>query len=155
MTLALAAGAELLGWDVTALGLPESRLPFAQGSMLQHLELRDCWLERGRIDAMDERLMDGPLGLAGQRCIATLFLAAGSDLSRVRRELALELARETIMAHPLCAMTGATAPGPRVVAVRMLAPLVEPALGLLKAIRDAWRPALWRLPPTQPRTWAL
>jgi urease accessory protein len=42
-----------------------------------------------------------------------------------------------------------------VVAVRVLAPLVEPALGLLKAIRDAWRPALWHLPATRPRTWAL
>jgi urease accessory protein len=155
LTLALAPGAELIGWDVTALGLPESNLPFAQGSMLQHLELRGSWLERGRIDAMDERLMDGPLGLAGQRCIATLFLAAGSDLNRARREQALELAREAIMAHPLCAMAGATAPGPRVVAVRVLAPLVEPALGLLKSIRDAWRPALWQLPPNQPRTWAL
>jgi urease accessory protein len=155
LTLAVASGAELIGWDVTALGLPESRLPFAQGSMLQHLELCGSWLERGRIDALDQRLMDGPLGLGGQRCIGTLFLAAGSDLSRARRELALELARETIMAHPLCAMAGATAPGPRVIAVRVLAPLVEPALALLKAVRAAWRPALWHLPPTQPRTWAL
>jgi urease accessory protein len=155
LALALAPSAELIGWDVTALGLPESGLPFAQGSMLQHLELRGAWLERGRIDAVDTRLMDGPLGLAGQRCVATLFLAAGSDLSRARREQALELAREAIIGHPLSAMAGATAPAPRVVAVRVLAPLVEPALGLLKSIRDAWRPALWQLPATQPRTWAL
>jgi urease accessory protein len=155
LEIALAPGAELIGWDVTALGLPQSGLPFAQGSLLQHLELRGAWLERGRIDALDERLMDGPLGLAGQRCIATLYLAAGSDLSRARRDLALELARDAIMAHPLCASAAATAPGPRVVAVRVLAPLVEPALGLLKAIRHAWRPALWQLPPTVPRTWAL
>jgi urease accessory protein len=99
--------------------------------------------------------MNGPLGLAGQRCIATLFLAAGSDLSRARRDQALELAREVIAAHPLSTMAAATAPGPRVVAVRVLAPLVEPALGLLKSIRNAWRPALWDLAPTQPRTWAL
>ena len=73
--LDLAPGAELIGWDVAALGLPEAHLPFEQGSLLQHLELRDAWLERGRIEAADARLMDGPLGLAGQRCIATLFLA--------------------------------------------------------------------------------
>jgi len=155
LTLDLAAGAESIGWDVSALGLPESGLPFAQGSLLQHLELRGSWLERGRIDALDGRLMDGPLGLAGQRCMGTLFLAAGSDLSRARRELALELAREAIAAHPLCAIAGATAPGPRVVAVRVLAPLVEPALALLKAVRAAWRPPLWHLTATQPRTWAL
>jgi urease accessory protein len=155
VTLDLAPGAELIGWDVAALGLPEARLPFEQGSLLQHLELRDAWLERGRIAASDARLMDGPLGLAGHRCVATLFLANGNDLGRARRDQALELAREVIAAHPLCALAGATAPGPRVVVVRVLTPLVEPALDLLKAIRNAWRPALWGLPATQPRTWAL
>jgi urease accessory protein len=155
LMLALAPGAELIGWDVVALGLPEAQLPFVQGSLLQHLQLRGGWLERGRIEAADARLMDGPLGLAGRRCLATLFLTAGSDFTRTRREQALELARKVITAHPLCDMAGATAPGPRVVAVRVLAPLVEPALDLLKAIRNAWRPALWGLPPTQPRTWAL
>ena len=83
-TLDLAPGAELIGWDVAALGLPEAQLPFEQGSLLQHLELRDAWLERGRIAASDARLINGPLGLASQRCIATLFLASGSDLSRGR-----------------------------------------------------------------------
>ena len=155
LAMTLAPGAELIGWDITALGLPRSGLPFEQGSVLQHLELRGAWLERGRIDATDPRLLDGPLGLAGHRCLATLFLAAGGDLGRARIEQALELARAVIAGHPLCASAGATAPGPRVVAVRVLAPLVEPALGLLKAIRDAWRPALWRLPPTQPRIWGV
>ena len=153
--LKLAPGAELIGWDVAALGLPEAHLPFEYGNLLQHIELDGAWLERGRIAAEDGRLMDGALGLAGQRCIATLFLAAGSDLPRARRDQALELAREVIAAHPLAAMAGATAPGPRVVAVRVLAPLVEPALGLLKAIRNGWRTGLWDLPATQPRTWAL
>lgn len=155
LAMTLAPTAELIGWDVAALGLPEAQLPFAGGSLLQHLELRDAWLDRGRIDALDERLMNGPLGLAGQRCIATLFLATGSDIARARRDLTLELARDVISAHPLCQMAGATSPGPRVVVVRVLAPLVEPAIELLKAIRNAWRPALWKLPPTQPRTWAL
>ena len=31
----------------------------------------------------------------------------------------------------------------------------EDRLALLKAVRDAWRPALWSLPATTPRTWAL
>jgi urease accessory protein len=155
LRLDLAPGAELIGWDVTALGLPESQLPFDKGSLLQHLELDGAWLERGRLEAADMLLMNGPLGLAGQRCIATLFLAAGADLPRPRRELALELARAVIATHPLAATAGATAPGSQVVAVRVLAPLVEPALALLRAVREAWRPALWSLPPTTPRTWAL
>lgn len=155
LAMSLAPDAELIGWDIAALGLPEAQLPFAQGSLLQHLELEGSWLERGRIDAADARLLNGPLGLAGQRCIATLFLAAGSELARKRRAQALELAREVIALHPLRPTAGATSPGPQVVVVRVLAPWVEPALELLKSIRDAWRPALWSLPPTQPRTWAL
>lgn len=155
LVLDLAPGAEVMGWDVTALGLPEAQLPFAQGSFLQHLEMRGAWLERGRIEAGDARLMDGPLGLAGRRCVATMFLAAGTEFSRARREQALDLARAIIAAHPLCQMAGATAPGPQVIVVRVLAPLVERALELLKSIRNAWRPALWELAATQPRTWAL
>jgi urease accessory protein len=155
LALQLAPGAELIGWDVAALGLPESQLPFEQGSLLQHIELPGAWLERGRIAALDSRLMDGPLGLAGHRCLATLFLATGSELPRARRDQALELARAVIDAHPAGLTAGATAPGPQVVVVRVLAAQVEPALQLLKSVRDAWRPALWNLPATRPRTWAL
>ena len=50
---------------------------------------------------------------------------------------------------------GATAPNPQVVVVRVLAPMVEPAMQLLKAVRRAWRPLLWGLPPVEPRGWAL
>ncbi len=155
LRMELAPGSELIGWDVTALGLPEAGQPFERGRLLQHLELPGHWLERGRIDSADAHLMDGPLGLAGRRCVATLFLACGSDLPRDRRELALELAREQIEAHPLAASAGATAPGGRVIAVRVLAPLVEPAITLLKSVRASWRSALWRLPATVPRSWAL
>jgi len=151
----LAPGAEFMGWDVTALGLPEAGQPFVTGSLLQHLALQGQWLERGRIDAADRRLMDGPLGLAGHRCLASLFLASGADIPRARREQALELAREVIGAHALAGSAGATAPGPRVIVVRVLAPLVEPAMGLLKAVRRAWRTGLWEMPPTQPRLWAM
>lgn len=153
--LDLAPGAELLGWDVAALGLPQAGQPFVRGSVLQHLELQGAWLERGRIAADDARLMDGPLGLAGHRCLASLFFAAGSELPRQRREALLEAARAVIEPHALAASAGATAPGPQVVVVRVLAPLVEPALQLLKAVRAAWRPLLWGLPPAEPRGWVL
>ncbi len=155
LDLQLAPGAEFIGWDVTALGLPHSGQPFVAGRLRQHLEVQGGWLERGTIAANDARLMDGPLGLAGQRCIATLFLATGTDIGRDRREQALHLAREVIEAHPLRARAGATAPDGRTVAVRVLADVVEPAMDLLKAVRNAWRPALWGLAPHPPRTWAL
>ena len=155
LRLRLAPGAEVLAWDVAALGLPHAAQPFVRGSVLQHIELQGAWLERGRIAAEDARLMDGPLGLAGQRCLASLFLATGSDLPRPRREALLDAARAVIEAHPLAASTGVTAPGPRVVVVRVLAPLVEPAFQLLKAIRRAWRPLAWDLPPHEPRGWLI
>lgn len=155
LVLDLADSAEVIGWDVTALGLPASSLPFEDGSLLQHLELRGRWLERGRIAADDKRLLDGPLGLAGHRCLATLFFACGKALGRDRREQALQLANDAIAAQQPAAVAGATAATPEVIVVRVLAPLVEPALALLKAVRAAWRPALWGLPATLPRTWAL
>jgi urease accessory protein len=153
LRMTLAPGAELLGWDIAALGLPQAQRPFVHGTVLQHLELQGHWLERGHIRADDRALMDGPLGLAGHRCLASLFVTAGADIARERRERLLEAAREVIAASPLAGTTGATAPGPRVVVVRVLAPLVEPALDLLKALRRAWRPLLWDLPPAEPRGW--
>jgi urease accessory protein len=151
----LEPGAALLAWDIAALGLPHAEQPFARGSVLQHIEVQGTWLERGRIAAEDARLMDGPLGLAGHRCMASLFFACGEDLPRPRRERLLEAAREVIAAHPLASTAGATAPGPRVVVVRVLAPVVEPALQLLKAVRRAWRPIVWELPPNEPRGWVI
>lgn len=155
LTLDLADGAEMIGWDVTALGLPAAQLAFERGSLLQHLELRGRWLERARIAAGDARLLDGPLGLAGQRCFGTLFFAAGSPLPRARREQALQVANEVLAAHRGSAVAGATAAAPEVIVIRVLAPLVEPALALLKAVRAAWRPVLWALRATVPRSWAL
>ena len=151
----LAPGAEVLGWDIAALGLPQAGQPFVRGSVLQHLELAGAWLERGRIAADDARLMDGPLGLAGHRCLASLFFAAGSELPRARREALLDAAREVIEPHALASTAGATAPGPQVVVVRVLAPLVEPAFQLLKSVRRAWRPLLWNRAPEEPRGWTI
>ncbi|MFY8103497.1 MAG: urease accessory protein UreD [Ramlibacter sp.] len=155
LTLSLDPGAQALGWDVTALGLPEAGQPFASGSLLQHLEVVGGWLERGHIDAGDARLMNGPLGLAGQRCMATLFFAAGTPIDAALRERALESARELIEDHPLRPQAGATSPDPTVLVVRVLAPVVEPAMQLLKSVRHAWRAALWDLASNPPRTWAL
>ncbi|MBE7369266.1 urease accessory protein UreD [Ramlibacter pallidus] len=153
LVMEVAPGAELLGWDIAALGLPQAGQPFLKGEVLQHLELRGHWLERGHLAAEDTALMDGPLGLAGHRCLASLFLACGDELGRARREALLDCAREHIARSALAATAGATAPGPRVVVVRVLAPLVEPAIQLLRAIRVAWRPLLWDVQGAEPRGW--
>ncbi len=149
----LAVGAEMMAWDITALGLPASGKPFDSGSFHQHLEVTGSWLERGRIDASDKRLLDSPLGLHGLRCMATLFFASGSAIDRARRDQLLELARALIVAHELQSTAAASAANPQVIVVRVLAAMVEPAQGLLRQIRGAWRQGLWGLPGLRPRVW--
>lgn len=155
LQLELAAQAECLAWDITAFGLPQADQPFERGQLHQRIELPGVWLEQGRLDAADARLMDGPAGLGGQRCMATIFFASGSRLERARRERALDAARTVLDAHALRLTAGATSPNEQVVVVRVLAPLVEPAMELLKSVWLAWRSELWGLPGTSPRIWAM
>lgn len=155
LRMVLAPGAELLGWDVSALGLPGADLPFERGSLLQHIEVPGVWLERGRIEATDQRLLQSPIGLAGHRCIASLFFVAGTPIPRARREALLEIARTLADAHPLAASAGATGPHAEVVVLRVLAPVVEPAMQLLRQVWQAWRAALWQMPASAPRIWAM
>ena len=155
LTMRLAPGAELIGWDVTAFGLPAANQPFAHGSFCQHIEVPGVWLERARVAASDTLLLNSPLGLAGHRCMASLFFVAGSKLERNRRQQALEAARQVIEAHRLCATAGATSPDGQVVVVRVLAPLVEPAMTLLRQVWQAWRGHFWQLPVSIPRIWSM
>ncbi len=154
-TFDMAPSAELMAWDITALGLPNANMPFEQGQLQQHLEIQGVWLERGLIDAQDLRLLNGPLGLAGQRCMATLVFACGTDLNRERRELALSMAREALGDAVPGVQAGVTSPHPRVVVLRTLSPLVEPAQQLLRAVWAAWRKSLWQMGDTPPRIWAM
>lgn len=154
LSLRLAPQAEFMGWDITAFGLPNAALPFEQGRFLQHLEVPGVWLERGCVDATDVRLMNGPLGLAGQRCMAALFFVTGAPLSRVRREAGLDLARHLIATHELSGTAGATCPNTQVMVVRVLSPLVEPAVNLLRQVWMAWRSHFWDMPAVNPRIWS-
>jgi urease accessory protein len=151
----LSPRAELMGWDITALGLPAANLPFVHGRFSQHLEVPGVWLERGHIDALDTQLMNSPLGLAGRRCMATLFFVCGSDIPRPRREQALEAVRNVIERDALRESVGATAPNPRVLVVRVLSPVVEPAMNLLKQLWAVWRAELWGMSAPRPRIWSV
>ena len=155
LTLNLAPGAECMGWDVTALGLPHAGQPFETGRFVQHIEAPGLWLERGVIDAADHRLLESPMGLAGHRCMASLFFVTGRPLDRARRDTALDAARAVMDAHALKASAGATSPNGQVLVVRALAPQVEPAMQLLQQVRAAWRAALWQLCAEPPRIWSM
>ena len=151
--LDLANGAEAIGWDVLALGLPAADEAFKAGSFTQHLELPGRWIERGRIAADDARLLDSPLGLAGLRVMATLWFASGSTMPDARREAFLEAARECASRSLLAARCGATSPFEGVIVMRALAERVEPAMALLHQVRGAWRHLAWGLAPNPPRVW--
>ena len=153
LSMSLAPGAELLGWDVTAFGLPASGKPFAQGTFRQHIEVPGLWLERANIKASDLLLLQSPLGLAGHRCIASLFFVTGSKLDRQRRQQALDSARSIIERHALVDTVGVTSPDPQVVVLRVLAPVVEPAMHLLRQVWQAWRAEMWKLEANCPRIW--
>ena len=155
LTLNLAPGAECMGWDVTALGLPHAGQPFETGRFVQHIEAPGRWLERGVINAADHRLLESPQGLAGHRCMASLFFVVGTPLERARRDTALDAARAVMDAHALKASAGATSPNGQVLVVRALAPQVEPAMQLLQQVRAAWRAALWQLCAEPPRIWSM
>ena len=153
LRFALAPGAEMIGWDVLALGLPTSGQPFERGRFTQSIELPGRWLERGRIDAADTRLLDSPLGWAGQRVMGTLWFATGAALPEPRRDMLLDAARAVLEAHPLKTSAGATSPQDGVIVLRVLAPRVEPLMNLLSAAWAQWRRAAWQLPCCTPRVW--
>lgn len=149
----LDAGAEMIGWDVLALGLPASSEPFAAGRFTQHLELPGVWLERGVIRADDRRLLHSPLGLAGRSTLATLWFASADALPGARIEALLDAARACVQAGGDGCVAGVTALHARVLVLRALAHRVEPAMTLVQAVRAAWRGAAWQLEPTAPRVW--
>jgi urease accessory protein len=158
MRFELAPGAEMMGWDVLALGLPAASEAFddpahAQGRFTQEIELPSVWLERGTVHAHDARLLDSPLGWAGRRVMATLWLACGEAMPRERREALLDAARDVQQAHPLAAWCGSTSPHDKVIVLRALAERVEPAMALLVQVWAVWRKLGWGLAPCPPRVW--
>ena len=159
LSFELAEGAQLLTWDVTALGLPLAGQPYESGVFTQHIEWPGRFLERGTVNAQDGMLLNGDLGLAGQRCMASLVFASGTALTRQQREQLLESTHALLQAAPHGAATsviaGVTAPNEHMLVLRGLAPVVEPVMQLWKTVWAHWRSELWALPGNPPRIWAM
>ncbi len=150
----LAPGAEMMAWDMLALGRPAAGDVFARGSFTQHLEIPGVWLERGCIDGGDQVLRDAPGGLDGQAALGTLVLAAGTPLESARREALLETARALVALLPEGLRAGVTAPQPEVLVLRAMAARIEPVAQLLRSAWAAWRVQAWGLPACAPRVWS-
>jgi urease accessory protein len=145
----LDAGAQMIGADLLALGLPASAAPFMHGRFTQHLEWPAQWLERGLIDAGDHRLLHSPLGLGGRTVMATLWCASGSAFTAAQRDALLDAARESAGD-----VEGSTAPTPGLVVWRALGDAVEPLWARAIQIRARWRRLCWQLDDAPPRVWS-
>jgi urease accessory protein len=149
----LAPGAQCLGWDLLALGLPAADQAFDSGFVEQQLHWPGVWLERGRIAADDTRLLHSALGLAGHRALGTVWFASHSPWPAEQRDALLDSARELAANSELAAMSGASALDPRLVLLRALAPRIEPLFALMSRVRAAWRRQSWQMPAATPRVW--
>jgi len=151
----LEGDAEMIGWDVLALGLPAAGEAFAAGRFVQHLELPGVWLERGVIDSADARLLSSPLGLADHTTLLTLWFAVGQTMPDARVDALVDAARGCVAA---CGdgervVAGVTSLRQQVVVLRALAHRVEPAMALARTVRAAWRGVAWQLASVAPRVW--
>ncbi|MDP3132196.1 MAG: urease accessory protein UreD [Burkholderiaceae bacterium] len=155
LTLDIAPDAELLGWEVTALGLPATGQAFNHGQLHQRIHWPAHWLEESRISGQDHRLQQAAMGLAGHRCLATMYLASGSPMPPARREALLHTVRDVIGQHSLAGSAAATCPNPHMLVVRALAPLIEPAMNLLQLLWGPLRQAAWQLQASPPRIWSV
>ncbi len=155
LTLDLAPGSELLAWEVCALGLPSTGQAFDHGHLHQRILWPGRWREEAHVHGHDRRLLDSPLGLAGHRCLATLFLACGTAPTPQRREALLDALRDTLGRHGLSATAAATSPHPQVLVVRVLAALAEPAMALLQQLWAVLRHQAWGLGTRPPRIWSV
>jgi urease accessory protein len=144
----LEEGAQMIGADVVALGLPASGAAFARGRFTQHIEWPGRWLERGAIDAADHRLLNSPLGLGGHTVMATLWCAGASAFPAAQREALLDAARD---GSP--SLEGSTAPSPGLVLWRGLSHSIEPLWQRVSTLRARWRRMCWGLTDTVPRVW--
>lgn len=150
--------AQMIGWDLLALGLPAADQPFDRGSVRQRIAVRDVrrtlWLEQGRIAADDRRLLQSPLGLHGRAVLATLWWGGGSAGDPSRLEAALEQARGAAQAAGVDVLAGASLLHPQLLVWRGLAHRVEPLMQCLRVLRGQWRQSLWELPALEPRLWS-
>ena len=151
----LAEGAQLLTWDVTALGLPLAAQPFEQGVFEQHIEWPERFLERGVINALDDLLLNGDLGLAGQRCIASLIYVSGTPISRQQREHLLESTHELLQSAAPEVVSGVTSPNENMLVLRGVSPVVESVMMLWKTVWMYWRKELWGISGGAPRIWSM
>lgn len=171
----LDATAQMMGWDMLALGLPASNEVFEHGRFEQQIKWPDVWLERGVLDHDDprhrsatQRLLHSPLGWHGRSVLATMWLASGSPWATDELNQLIDATRATCLSaeqqfavnsnpggHPSsAALCGVSSPNSQLIVLRLLAHRTEMAWPILRAVRSAWRQIAWHLDSNPPRIWS-
>ncbi|WP_282288230.1 urease accessory protein UreD [Pseudomonas sp. PS02302] len=142
----LEGDARLCYWDIVALGRPASAERFTEGLFQAHLDIRrdgtPLWHERQRLVGAD-RLLDSPIGLAGQPVFATLLITGTLDADTLARCRELGLA-----------VRGDLTQLPGLVVARCLAAESLQARAWLIEVWRLLRPALLGRAAVPPRIWS-
>lgn len=159
--LQIAAGGQMIGWDVLTLGLPAADQPFDDAELphasrfAQSIHWPGHWHERALIRGDDARLMNSHVGLAGQRSIGTLWFASGSAWKREQMEQLAEALRASWANAPDAKLCGCTWLDPHLLVVRSLGPVAEPVMQRMQQSWALLRQSVWGLAPQSPRIWAV
>lgn len=155
ITVNLAPLAQAMVWDVTALGLKQSNLPFMSGQFEQSISFNNEWLEKALIDGTDSRLLNSEVGLNGFTTVSSLYFFSGTEFSTLQKQSILEQTDAIIQASPLSARAGVTSPHAQVVVVRVLSETCEESMQLLQLIWASWRTKEWGIQSQAPRLWSM
>ena len=168
LSIHLAPSAEVMYWDVYALGLKHSGQPFQSGRLWVHTEIEGQWLEQFQLEAHDDRLMHSRQGLQGHTCMGQMVLARGLSVEEVAQlRPCFGALAEATQQHLATAQADGSglgqAPGvwglteaqPGVLTLRALADEVRDLRALFECAWQFWRREHWGLRDQPPRMWAL
>jgi urease accessory protein len=154
VSFSLEPGAQLLAWDVIALGLPAAERPFDRGCFAQRIEWPGHWLEQARLRGDDQPLMQSRIGLGGRRALGALWLAFGTPPVGAESDRLIEAVRQALPGQTTAELA-ATWVQPQLLLVRGLAPAVEPLMQALQQVWASLREHAWQTGSEAPRIWSV
>ncbi len=161
LSFELAPTAQLMAWDVVALGLPLANEAFDNPNLPresvfeQQLSWPNHWHERAKISGSDDRLLNSNVGFNGHRCMGTLVLVHGQSFGRELREHLQDSLRASWVSEPDAHLCGVTQSADGLLVVRVLGSVAEPVMNRLKTCWALLRRQAWGIANAAPRIWSV